>query len=513
VVAPCTGNGACPIVDFVRKSILVEYKTFHRYFPKIPDLYFSPQSSLFLQKLIVSLPPMKNRHTDLTKGSIPSHLFRLAMPTIGASFMQMTYNLSDMFWLGQLGENAVAAVGAAGFFIWFGNSSLLSTKVGAEIGVSQSLGRKEPTQALRYVRHALFWATVISIFLSLITLIFAPQLISFFGIPSSEVTREGTSYLRIVAAGFAFSFVNPTFAGIYNGMGNSKLPFRYLSVGVILNLVIDPLFIFGLGPIPALGVKGAAWATIFSQAVVWIIFVSRFLIRQEMMPLHLRKFRLDWQITLRIFKLGIPVASESALFSVFAMFLAKITALFGALAIAVQSIGSQIEALSWMTSNGLATALGSFTGQNYGAGRWNRIKSGYRYALLIGAVLGVSVSVFFVLLGETVFSYFLSSPEAVRLGGLYLKILAVSQVFMIFEITTRGVFNGIGRTIPPSLTGIVFTGSRIPLAMWLSSFPALGLLGIWWAISLSSVVKGTVLPAWLLSVFKKQVAKNKNTDE
>ena len=445
---------------------------------------------------------MKSRHVDLTHGPILKFLFRLALPTIGASFMQMAYNLTDMFWLGRMGEDAVAAVGAAGFFIWFSNSSLLITKAGAEIGVSQSLGRQEPNQALRYVRHSLFWAFSLSIFLAVITIFFAPKLIAFFKIPSDIVTQEGTSYLRIVAFCFPFALVNSTFAGIYNGMGNSKIPFRYLSVGVILNLIVDPLFIFGIGPISGLGVKGAAWATVASQTIVWLIFVYRFLIRQEMMKLHLRKFKFDWQISKRIFKLGIPVASESALFSVFAMVLAKITALFGAVAIAVQSIGSQIESLSWMTSQGFATALGSFTGQNYGARRWDRIRKGYGYTMLIGGILGLSVSALFLLFGEEIFSIFLDQPESIYLGGVYLKILAISQIFMIFEISTRGAFNGIGRTIPPSLTGIIFTGSRIPLAFWLSSIPTLGLFGVWWSITLSSVVKGIVLPVWLLIIFR-----------
>src|SRR5690606_21280478 len=105
---------------------------------------------------------MKNRQTDLTQGPILGHLFRLALPTIGASFMQMTYSLTDMIWLGRVGEDAVAAVGVAGFYVWFGFSLLLITRVGAEVGVSQALGRKEPSTALRFVRHALFWAMVIS---------------------------------------------------------------------------------------------------------------------------------------------------------------------------------------------------------------------------------------------------------------------------------------------------------------------------------------------------------------
>ena len=447
---------------------------------------------------------MNNHLSDLTTGPIIRHLFKLALPSIGASFMQMTYVITDMFWLGRMGEEAVASVGAAGFYTWFGTSLLLTTKIGAEIGVSQSLGRREPEQALSFIHHNLLWATVLSLFLSIIVLINAPHLIGFIGIPSEIVAQEGTSYLRIVALGFVFYFVNPTFAGIYMGMGNSKLPFRYLSIGVIMNLILDPVLIFGFGPIPAMGVSGAAWATVLAQITVWLIFFYHLIIRQEMTKLHLKKFQFDWKISKRIFKLGLPVALESALFSIFAMILAKMVAFYGAVAIAVQSIGSQIEAISWMTSHGFATALGSFTGQNYGAGKRDRIKAGYKYTMMIGGILGIIVSLLFLLFGENIFSVFLNDPESVRLGAVYLKILAVSQIFMIFEITTRGSFNGIGKPNPPSLTGIIFTGSRIPVAAWLSAFPAIGLFGIWWAISLTSVVKGTFLPVWLMKVLREK---------
>jgi putative MATE family efflux protein len=445
---------------------------------------------------------MKNSQTDLTKGPILSHLFRLALPIIGASFMQMTYSLADMIWLGRVGEDAVASVGVAGFYVWLGFSVLLITRIGAEVGVSQALGRKESYTALRFIRHSLFWAVVISLGYAMVSFVWAPQLISFFGITSTAVNHEGSVYLRIVSLGFLFTFVNPTFAGIYNGMGDSRSPFWYMTSGVVLNLVLDPILIFGWWIFPEMGVSGAAWATFMSQFLVFLIFAIRFLWVQEMVTLHLSQFRLDPGISKRIFRLGIPVAAESALFAVFAMFIARMVADYGAIAIAVQSIGGQIEAISWMTSTGFATALGSFTGQNFGAGNWLRIRQGYKYTLLIGTFLGLTVTAIFFLFGKSVFSVFLSDPEAQQLGAVYLYILAVSQVFMIYEITTRGAFNGIGLTIPPSLTGIVFTGLRIPMAWLLMGFSTYGLFGIWGAISLTSVFKGILLPVWFYMVLK-----------
>ncbi len=445
---------------------------------------------------------MKNRQTDLTHGPILGHLFRLALPTIGASFMQMTYSLTDMIWLGRVGADAVAAVGVAGFYVWFGFSLLLITRVGAEVGVSQALGRKEPSTVLRFIRHALFWAVIISAVYAFASFVWARELIGFFGISSANVNNDGSLYLRIVSLGFLFTFVNPTFAGIYNGMGNSRSPFWYMTAGVLLNLVLDPVLIFGWWIFPEMGVTGAAWATFASQLLVFGIFLIRFVWMQEMVQLHLAQFRFDRAISKKIFSLGIPVASESALFAFFAMIIARMVAEYGAVAIAVQSIGGQIEAISWMTSTGFATALGSFTGQNYGAGNWQRIRKGYQYTLLIGTVLGLTVTGVFLLFGKSIFSVFLSDPESQRLGAVYLYILAVSQVFMIYEITTRGAFNGIGQTIPPSVTGIVFTGLRIPIAWLLTAFSSYGLFGIWGAISLTSIFKGLLLPLWFWLVLK-----------
>lgn len=447
---------------------------------------------------------MNTKQTDLTQGPILRHLFKLAIPTIGASFMQMTYNLTDMVWLGRLGEDAVAAVGAAGFFVWFGISLLLIPRIGAEVGVSQSKGRRDQSAILSFVHHALFWALLLSVVYTLIILFFAPHLIDFFRIDSLMVNSEAVGYLRLVGFGFVFNFMNPTFAGVYNGLGNSRLPFYYLTVGVVLNLVFDPLFIFGLGPVPAMGVKGAALATVLSQVVVWLIFFFRMVVAQELLELKLQQIRISRFISWKLFKLGVPVAAESALFASFAMVLTRMIAVFGPVPIAVQSIGAQIEALSWMTASGFATALGSFTGQNFGARQWNRIWKGYKMTLVIGTVLGLTVTLLFVIGGRFIFSLFLNEAGSLRLGVLYLQILAISQVFMIYEITTRGAFNGLGLTIPPSLTGIVFTGLRIPFASLLIARTSLGLLSIWWAITLSSVVKGLVLPVWFILVLRNR---------
>ncbi|HWR99820.1 MAG TPA: MATE family efflux transporter, partial [Prolixibacteraceae bacterium] len=194
--------------------------------------------------------------------------------------------------------------------------------------------------------------------------------------------------------------------------------------------------------------------------------------------------------------LGTPVALHSILFASFAMVLARIIAPWGAMPIAVQSIGAQIEALSWMTAGGFSTALGVFTGQNFGANRWDRIFKGYFTTIFISGAIGIVVTICFLLFGKEIYSLFLKEQEAIALGVQYLTILAISQFFMCVEITTGGVFNGIGKTIPPSLVGITLTGLRIPIALYFSQPQIFGVTGVWWSITLTSVAKGVILFSW-----------------
>jgi len=182
------------------------------------------------------------------------------------------------------------------------------------------------------------------------------------------------------------------------------------------------------------------------------------------------------------------------------MVIARMVSRFGALPIAVQSVGVQIESLSWMTASGFSTAIGAFTGQNFGAGEWGRIKQGYFWVLGISSIIGILATLLFWVFGKEVFSIFMTESDALELGVVYLKILAVSQLFMCIEITTSGGFVGIGRTIIPSSVGIIFNALRIPAAYALTTTTSLGVAGIWWCVSGSSIFKGVILFLWFVLV-------------
>ncbi|MCT4672170.1 MAG: MATE family efflux transporter [Prolixibacteraceae bacterium] len=447
---------------------------------------------------------------DLTQGSIVKALLKLATPIIGMSFLQMAYNMIDMMWLGRVGSEAVTAVGTATFFTWLGVSVMLITKVATEVGVSQRLGAKKNEEASLFAGNAITWMLILSVAYGIFTYIAAPWLISFFELDSAEVIKMFIGYLQIIALGAPFYYMNQPLTGIFTGAGNSSLPFMATTIGLVVNLVIDPIFIFGYGPIPGMGVEGAAWATILSKFIVTYILILTLKKNIINLPIALEHFKMKWEMTKEIFRVGTPVGLQSGLFACFAIVLGRIISQWGYLPIAVQTVGAQIESISWMTVEGLATALASFTGQNFGAKKWERIYKGFLVSVGLSVALGIVVGTMFIFFGGEIFGLFINEPEAIRLGGIYFFILGLSQLFMCLEIATSGAFYGLGKTNAPSIVGITFTGLRIPLALWLTSIPALGMTGVWWSISISSFVKGIILFVWFLIFILLHPEKDKS---
>ena len=440
---------------------------------------------------------------NLTEGSIAKTLFRLALPIMGTSFATMAYSLIDMFWVGKIGTGAVAAVGTAGFFTWLANAFILIAKIGAEVGVAQSTGQNDMKGLKKYVRHSIQIAVCLALLYGLIMIVFRKSLIGFFNLEEEAVIQSAINYLVIVSCGFVFYFLNPVFTAIFNGYGDSKTPFFINLTGLVANVVLDPLLILGIGPFPRLEVIGAAVATVISQGIATFIFI----IKAGRTPvlfsgIHLLK-KPDISHVRMIAGLGLPTALQSGLFSIIGMVLARIISRWGATPIAVQKVGSQIEAISWMTAGGFQSAMSAFVGQNYGAKKWKSVRQGYATGMAIVSVIGVFATVLLIFGARPLFSFFIDEEEAVLLGIQYLKILGLSQLFMCIEITTAGAFYGIGKTFPPSVTGIFFNVLRIPGALILSSTD-LGLDGIWWAISISSIFKGCVLTLWYIYVLRKQ---------
>ena len=329
---------------------------------------------------------------NLTEGPIKKQLFNLALPIMGTSFIQMAYSITDMAWVGRLGSEAVAAIGAVGILTWMTTSISYLNKVGSEVSVAQSIGAREEDDARAFASHNLTIALMISVCWGFLLFVLANPIISFFKL-DTEISGTAVSYLKIVATGFPFIFLAAACTGIYNAAGLSKIPFYVSGSGLIMNMVLDPLFIFGFG----MGTNGAACATWLSEATVLAIFI---------------------------------------------------------------------------------------------------------YYLKMTALFGIFCTLLFVFFGSEVFSLIIPEKAAYEAGGVFLRIDGYSMLFMMLEITMQGLFYGTGRTLPPAIISITFNSLRIPMAIGLTAL-GLGVAGVWWAISISSMLKGIVAFVWFRILQKK----------
>ncbi len=441
--------------------------------------------------------------SDFTRGRITPQLMKLALPIMGTAFIQMAYNMADFYWIGHLSGIAAAAVGAMGLYTWLGISLSMLTKVGAEITLSQSIGARTYERARRYAQHALVLALLFGVGFGVLLFAFERPLVSFFTFSSPDAVRYAREYLSVVSLGSPFAFLNATLFGLYNGRGKSNLAFLANGSGLLINLFLDPMLIEGYWIFPRLEVMGAAWATDIAQAIVTLLFIVLNLSPRAPFHYLLRGFRFSSSFVRRIVGLGVPVTLLNGLFAFISLIIARLVARWGDMGVAVQSVGAQIEAISWMTAGGFSTALASFVGQNWGAHNIARIKKGYRITLTYMLTLGSITTLLFMFWGSEFMGFFIPEAEAQRLGGIYLFIIGISQVFMILEITNSGVFNGIGRTSPPAIVGTTFNLLRIPLALWWGS---LCVEGIWWGITVSSILKGVSLTVVLLFIYRKRLS-------
>ncbi|GHT15018.1 MATE family efflux transporter [Bacteroidia bacterium] len=444
---------------------------------------------------------------DLTQGKIFPQLARLALPIMGTGFLQLAYNITDILWLGRLNGEAVAAASAAGFLIWITFALSFVTKIGAEVSIAQAIGRKK----LMWVRFLGANTIVISLILSVLVMaalfVFMQPIVGFFQLPQN-ISEMCMDYLSIFAVAMPMWMLVPTITGIFNGAGNSKIPFYTGCVGLTLNVVLDPLLIFGIGFFPDMGLRGAALATAISIVVECILMIILLHHKKTTPYPNFRFFApLQRRLSLQILRMGAPAALQHSLFAFFSMTVTRIAAgVGGYVGVAVQGAGGQIESLSWTTATGVGTALGAYIGQNYGAQKMDRVIKSFTLGVTGISAVGLLIGVLFFFWGREIFAGVVPNDlNIIDAGARYLWILSLSEVFLCAEIASSGAFNGLGKSYISASVGIVFNGLRIPLALLFSRW--WGLEGVWWAISISTVAKGIILTT-AFPFFAHHIKKN-----
>ena len=417
---------------------------------------------------------------DLTRGKVISVIAALALPIMGSSLLQFTYNLIDMIWVGRLGSNAVASIGSSSLYINIGNALNSLVVIGTGIKVAHAIGRKNENEIKEYINSGIVINIIIGTVFGLILIFLGKGFIEFLNLNNSEVESNAYYYLALNAPILFFAFFNMMYTRILGSFGNNKLALKINGVGVILNIILDPVCIYVLN----FGVIGAGVSTLIANVIMFILFR----INTNGILNYRYDLKVDFEKIKEIIRLGFPMAFQRILFTIINIILAKIIAMFGSEAIAAQKIGVQIESIAYMIIGGLNGAVASFTGQNFGAGKSNRIKEGYRSALVVGISYAIVMAGVFLLLNRPLIRLFISDESTILIASAYLKAVAFSQVFSAIEMISNGMFTGIGKPKIPATISIIFTSFRIPLAILL--IKPFGISGIWISICVSSILKG-----------------------
>jgi len=428
----------------------------------------------------------------MVSGSIDRAILHLGVPAAAAALLQAGFLVVDTFWLGRVGPVALAAASTAGFMMWFAQTLGDGAAAGSGSVLARAIGAEDRSGARRAAAAGQGLGVWGSALVSSVGLLAGHAAFTFMG-TADDVTAAGLHYLWVILAGMPAYFLFAWLSAAFRAVGDARTPLNLLAVAGAFNLVLDPILIFGVGPLPALGVTGAALATVASWLVasVWgWVLLGRLGIR----PRPLAFLRLPQPETWRALRVGLPLGLEGALFSLIYILLTRVITSFGTPAVAALGIGHKLEVLNYFVCAGMGAAATTLVGQSLGAGEPRRaVRSAWRALFLtclpVGAVTALLVA--FPAVAVEVFS---SDGDVVAAGVTYVLLVGLTQLFMAAEVVLLGAFAGAQWTTVPATIEIGLTTIRVPLAMWLVA-TGWGVEAVWFAIASTTVVKGTLLAA------------------
>lgn len=420
-------------------------------------------------------------------------LVRLAVPIMITNLLQVAYNLVDAWFLGRLNAEAVSVPAIAFNVIFLLSVFGLGFAQAGTTVISQAHGAGEPRRVDFFAAQTLGLVTTAGVVMCIIGLAATEPLLVLLRVPESVLDNTQV-YMRIIFSGIPFMFFFFVLQGIFQGVGDSMTPLCVQLGTVVLNAVLDPLFIFGLGPLPAMGVAGAATATFISRGVsaaaILVILLKR--PGKIKVRVHAGDMRPDWGCWRRLAGIGLPVASGMGMAALGFTVLQGVVNGFGVAVVAAFGVGNRIIGMFNMPAIGLSRATASLVGQELGAGSLDGAREVVRVSVMAMLVFIVPAMTFTFFFGNWVMRFFVDDPEVVSHGATLFRIVSVSVIpFTLFTVII-GAFHGGGVTRPMMVLNILrLWGMRVPLAMIFAWRLGAGPNGIWYAMFVSNIVTAT----------------------
>ena len=443
---------------------------------------------------------MKNsKMLNMTSGNPTRLLILFAIPLLIGNVFQQAYNLADSIIVGKyVGSAALAAIGSTGSitFLFFSVCNGIST--GAGVVTSQFFGAGDEKRIKRAIANSAYIMFSISVVTGILACIAAPYALVLMGTPE-DILPTSTLYLQISCIGVPLIGVYNYSSAMLRALGDSRSPLYFLIFSCFLNVGMDLLFVCVFD----LGVLGAGVATIIAQFISGFGCLIYALKTNPYFKLKREDFQVDGKIIWQSVRLGLPIAMQWALIAISTTALQTFINSFGTVAVAANTAVSRIEQLVHQPYGSLCAALSTYAGQNYGAGKLDRVKGGLKHGMIMSAGFSLLMLIINQTLGEPIISIFVDDPEVIRIGAQALRLTSWFYIFLATIYMTRGILNGVGDALFAFINGIVEMLCRIFLPMLIVLIPTVGMWGIWWTTGLSWFISAIFCMLRYLSWRKK----------
>jgi len=416
---------------------------------------------------------------DFTTGSETQHILRFAIPMLIGDIFQQLYNVVDSIIVGRfIGDKALAAVGASFPVIFVIIALVLGIGIGSTVVISQYFGARNFDMVKRAANTIYIFLLISGVVVTAIGLMASGAIFRMLHLPE-ELMKPARTYLNIFMLGMVVMFAFNAIASILRGIGDSKTPLYFLLISTLTNVGLVLLFVVKF----RWGIAGAAWATVISQVVAFIIALIYLNHSQHMLSINLRTMKFDRQIFRQIVKIGLPTGIQQTMVALGSMAMMGIVNSFGTTVIAAFTVASRLDALIATPIMDFAAALSGFVGQNIGANKIDRVKRGLRSTLKISISFCVVNIAIILIFGHSLMGIFTKSSDVIAIGYQYLLVVSLFYIIFAVMFSINGLLRGVGAAVVPMyITLLSLWIFRIPLAYLLSKTFGMGALGIWWSI-------------------------------
>lgn len=422
-------------------------------------------------------------------------LWKLSLPILGGMAIHTLYSVVDMIFVGWVGADAVAALAFNMPLVFFAYGMTMGLSSGVTAVVAQAIGGKDKVRADNTAEHAVALGVVVGLAITAAGLIWGPRILFALG-ATGEINTLAWSYFQVICWGLTFSVMSAFFRGILTGEGDTMRPMVILGSGMVLNLIFDPIFIFGLD----MGVRGAAMATLISQVIVFVVFIYVIFHRKStFVEFRLRHFRYRSAIMLSILKIGLPASVSFMIMSVGGATFNKILSTYSHHAVAAYQIANRIEMLSFMPIIALSTGCVTLVGMFYGAGEYGKLRDIIRFTMVRAIMIGLAAFVLIYPFAPQIMLVFRPNAEILDYGVSYLRVIAFAFPLVPIGMISGRVMQGLGKGLPMLiLTTLRVLGLSAPLALYFAYALHKPVEWIWYAMLISVVVAASVGITWLL---------------